>query len=527
MPARVFAMLSGTTDGASGTYGQNIEGGLLGNEAGEMVGGFGFGRSGFGPGGGGTGWGTIGTGSYGTIGHGSGTGSGYGVGGGRGGMHGRGARLPTTTIGKASSTGDLDKAIIRRYIKRNLNKINYCYEKELLANPSLRGVILAEFRIGANGLVVSSRAKGVDESVGWCVATVLSGIEFPKPKDGGEVAVSYPFTFDPGGASSGGAPGVGADRWVDASAPLQPPTPPVPPAWTPFGNVYAGVVASKEATITAVQSAVSVQLGAIAACFPGAGGPTGSVRILLHVDAEGAIAPIYTGGLGDPTAESCVQRAVSAAAITVADGTYNVADLACDLVRGDEAPWRMSRDGYEVVDVDADHVRFHDQVFTTLPADHPTTPDQSTVLVIATETTPVAQIERAVTWLGDARPIVLAVARGSSSLEYAGAFVAAPGGVTFHLDASRVALRARGGQVTACFRGQALGVEASVTDPAAIDRLVSVVKSNCTLPACAPVIEVVPDPGQPLVQALGVITAIRAAGFESLIAEHPSAVPCQ
>ena len=74
-----FASLTGTGDISSGFDDSNIYGGLLGNEAGEMNGGFGFGRSGFGPGGGGTGWGTIGTGRYGTIGHGSGTGSGYGV----------------------------------------------------------------------------------------------------------------------------------------------------------------------------------------------------------------------------------------------------------------------------------------------------------------------------------------------------------------------------------------------------------------------------------------------------------------
>ena len=88
-----------------------------------MNGGFGFGRSGFGPGGGGTGWGTIGTGRYGTIGHGSGTGSGYGVGGGRGGMRGRTSAVPTVSIGQPNAQGDLDKAIIRRYIKRNIQKI--------------------------------------------------------------------------------------------------------------------------------------------------------------------------------------------------------------------------------------------------------------------------------------------------------------------------------------------------------------------------------------------------------------------
>ena len=195
-----FASLTGTGDISSGFDDGNIYGGLLGNEAGEMNGGFGFGRSGFGPGGGGTGWGTIGTGRYGTIGHGSGTGSGYGVGGGRGGMRGRTASVPTVSIGQPNAQGDLDKAIIRRYIKRNIQKIQYCYEKELLAKPGLAGTVTTQFFITPNGNVASSSGTGVDGNVASCVAGVIKDIEFPKPKGGGGVQVNYPFTFRPAGS---------------------------------------------------------------------------------------------------------------------------------------------------------------------------------------------------------------------------------------------------------------------------------------------------------------------------------------
>ncbi len=194
-----FASLTGTGDISSGFDDVNIYGGLLGDEAGEMNGGFGFGRSGFGPGGGGTGWGTIGTGRYGTIGHGSGTGNGYGIGGGRGGMHGRTAAVPQVRIGQPTAVGDLDKAIIRRYIKRNINKIQYCYEKELLAKPGLDGTVSTQFFISPSGTVASANANGVDGTVSSCVADVLKGIEFPKPKGGGGVQVNYPFTFHPTG----------------------------------------------------------------------------------------------------------------------------------------------------------------------------------------------------------------------------------------------------------------------------------------------------------------------------------------
>lgn len=196
-----FASLTGTGDISSGFDDTNIYGGLLGNEAGEMQGGFGYGRSGFGPGGGGTGWGTIGTGRYGTIGHGSGTGSGYGVGGGRGGMRGRTASVPTVSIGQPTANGDLDKAIIRRYIKRNQSKIQYCYEKELLVKPSLAGTVMTNFLITPNGNVSQSSGTGVDSEVASCVANVIKNIEFPKPKGGGNVQVNYPFIFRLGGGS--------------------------------------------------------------------------------------------------------------------------------------------------------------------------------------------------------------------------------------------------------------------------------------------------------------------------------------
>jgi pSer/pThr/pTyr-binding forkhead associated (FHA) protein len=196
-----FASLTGTGDISSGFDDTNIYGGLLGNEAGEMNGGFGYGRSGFGPGGGGTGWGTIGTGRYGTIGHGSGTGQGYGVGGGRGGMRGRTAAVPTVSIGQPNAQGDLDKAIIRRYIKRNVQKIQYCYEKQLLAKPTLAGTVQAQFFITPNGTVASSTGSGVDPEVASCVAEVIKNIEFPKPKGGGGVQVNYPFIFHTSGST--------------------------------------------------------------------------------------------------------------------------------------------------------------------------------------------------------------------------------------------------------------------------------------------------------------------------------------
>jgi hypothetical protein len=191
-----FASITGTGDISSGFDDANIYGGLLGDEYGEMNGGFGYGRSGFGPGGNGTGWGTIGTGRYGTIGHGDGTGPGFSTGSGRGFKGTRETKYPVVDIGHPNPTGDLDPNIIRRYVRRKLPRIKYCYEKQLLIKPALAGTVTTQFQISPKGKVLSVVAKGVDPTVSSCVAGVIKSIKFPAPKDGGLVQVTrYPFHF--------------------------------------------------------------------------------------------------------------------------------------------------------------------------------------------------------------------------------------------------------------------------------------------------------------------------------------------
>jgi hypothetical protein len=134
------------------------------------------------------GMGTLGTGQ-------SRGGSGYGVG--SDAPRSRNAKLPNVKIGEPKVKGELDKAIIRRYIKRNIQKLMYCYEKELLAKPKLKGTITATFVIGADGTVTSAKATGLkDAAVEECYGRVIQMIAFPKPKTG-EVTVAYPFTLKP------------------------------------------------------------------------------------------------------------------------------------------------------------------------------------------------------------------------------------------------------------------------------------------------------------------------------------------
>ncbi|HEX3764837.1 MAG TPA: AgmX/PglI C-terminal domain-containing protein [Kofleriaceae bacterium] len=98
------------------------------------------------------------------------------------------------TIGQPSAKGDLDKAIIRRYIKRHIQQFRYCYERELLAAPKLAGTVTVRFQIDASGKVSAATATGLAK-VDECVAGTVQTIEFPKPPNGSSVDVTYPFVF--------------------------------------------------------------------------------------------------------------------------------------------------------------------------------------------------------------------------------------------------------------------------------------------------------------------------------------------
>jgi hypothetical protein len=107
--------------------------------------------------------------------------------------------VATVSIGQPDATGDLDPAIIRRYIKRNIQKITACYQKRLTGKPGLAGTVQTEFFITPSGKVSRATASGVDPEVASCVADVIKTIGFPKPKGDKGVQVAYPFVFRPVG----------------------------------------------------------------------------------------------------------------------------------------------------------------------------------------------------------------------------------------------------------------------------------------------------------------------------------------
>lgn len=153
----------------------------------------GLGTRGFGTGGGGN---ALGIGGLGTRGRGGGGGAKYGMAAGRIGRKGR--SQISAGGGQAVIMGALDRSVIDAYIRRNLAKIRWCYEKELNKDPKLFGRIVINFIISKTGAVSSSKVNRTtmgNKNVEKCVANQIKKIRFPKPKGGGIVIVNYPFVF--------------------------------------------------------------------------------------------------------------------------------------------------------------------------------------------------------------------------------------------------------------------------------------------------------------------------------------------
>jgi hypothetical protein len=107
----------------------------------------------------------------------------------------RETRVPTVVPKNSDVAGDIDKAIVRQYVRQKLSRIRTCYERELLEDTNLEGTLVTDFQIGSDGSVQGVTASGLNADVESCVADAIRSIRFPAPKGGGRARVRYPFHF--------------------------------------------------------------------------------------------------------------------------------------------------------------------------------------------------------------------------------------------------------------------------------------------------------------------------------------------
>jgi hypothetical protein len=172
---------------------------LTGPSAGDARGEAGMGlKSLGGRGGGGDGSG-LGLARIGTNGIGGGLAS-YGDG--KGGLHGKENGEIGLGPGKPEVVGSIDPELIRKVVHEHRAQIRTCYEAQLSSRPNLAGKLISAWTIDPQGLVTESHTQETtlrDKSVESCVAARIKTWRFPIPKGGGEVFVTYPFIFTPGG----------------------------------------------------------------------------------------------------------------------------------------------------------------------------------------------------------------------------------------------------------------------------------------------------------------------------------------
>jgi hypothetical protein len=95
-------------------------------------------------------------------------------------------------------SGGLSMEAVKRVIDQHLGDITYCYETELINNPSIMGKVMFEWKILMSGEVGEVRIKSSSinsHEIHNCIKDSIRGWQFPKPS-GAEVIVSYPFVFD-------------------------------------------------------------------------------------------------------------------------------------------------------------------------------------------------------------------------------------------------------------------------------------------------------------------------------------------
>ena len=108
---------------------------------------------------------------------------------------------PRVRQGKLELGPGLDRDIVRRIARAHINEVRHCYNLGLHEQPELSGTVEIEFVIGADGRVRKTKdvtgARLASRDVRRCVAAAVRRWNFPKPKSGKQVTVSYPFTLAP------------------------------------------------------------------------------------------------------------------------------------------------------------------------------------------------------------------------------------------------------------------------------------------------------------------------------------------
>jgi TonB family protein len=108
--------------------------------------------------------------------------------------------LAGPTAEARAAHGKIDAFVVRETIRRDLPKINRCYESALRYEPELAGKVKVRFEVLRKGAVADVRV--VENTTGHpgverCVTRVVKGIRFPSRRSGKALGFTFPFVFAP------------------------------------------------------------------------------------------------------------------------------------------------------------------------------------------------------------------------------------------------------------------------------------------------------------------------------------------
>lgn len=96
--------------------------------------------------------------------------------------------------------GAIDRDAVEAAIQAHRDEFRLCYEREINAEtPKLAGRVSTSFVIGASGRVTQTGVESTtlkNPNAERCILNVIKRIDFPTPRGGGVVQVSYPFKFN-------------------------------------------------------------------------------------------------------------------------------------------------------------------------------------------------------------------------------------------------------------------------------------------------------------------------------------------
>lgn len=130
----------------------------------------------------------------------SGPGGPVGYGQGKLGSAGGGGGNSFVSLDSGGSVVDegLTKEEVGKVIHDHMNEIRYCHDQALIVNPKVEGKISLYFVIGPNGKVNTAKVQqstSNDSNLDQCILKRLVTWQFPRPKGGINVPVTYPFIF--------------------------------------------------------------------------------------------------------------------------------------------------------------------------------------------------------------------------------------------------------------------------------------------------------------------------------------------